>query len=155
MIALAIAGRAMPATVEDRVTILRRLMDVTREAGIPDNRVYLDPLVMTIATNTQCGVIALETIRRVRAEFPDAHITSGLSNVSYGLPVRGLINRTYLSLAIAAGLDAAIVDPLDRELKAALLATELLLGQDRHCLAYTRAFRQGLLEAPQPVAASA
>ena len=122
-------------------------------SGIADDRVYLDPLVMTIATNTEAAVIALETIRQVRAEFPDAHISCGLSNVSFGLPVRGLINRTFLSLAVSAGLDTAILDPLDRDLAAALLATELLLGRDKHCLGYTRAYRAGLLEAgPAPTA---
>ena len=58
---------------------------------------------------------------------------------------RSLVNRTYLTLAISAGLDCAILDPLDRDLKAALIATEMLLGRDRHCLGYTRAFRAGLL----------
>jgi 5-methyltetrahydrofolate--homocysteine methyltransferase len=81
----------------------------------------------------------------VKAEFPEVHMTQGLSNVSFGLPARSLVNRTYLTLAVEAGLDCAILDPLDRELRATLLATELLLGKDRHCLAYTRAFRAGLL----------
>jgi len=85
----------------------------------------------------------------VRAEFPGAHITAGLSNVSFGLPARHLVNRTFLALAVAAGMDSAIADPLDRELMAALKATELVLGRDRHCLAYTRAYRAGLL-APSP-----
>ena len=74
------------------------------------------------------GPITLDTIRAVRAEFPQAHISLGLSNVSFGLPVRSLVNRTFLTLAIAAGMDTAIIDPNDRELKAALFATDLLLG---------------------------
>ena len=69
----------------------------------------------------------------------------GLSNISFGLPARSYINRAFLTLALAAGLDSAIIDPLDREMMAILLAAELVLGRDRHCLSYTRAFRAGLL----------
>ena len=114
--------------------------------------VYVDALVMTIATNTEAGRATLDTIRGIRSEFPKAHISLGLSNVSFGLPVRSLVNRTFLTLAVAAGMDTAIIDPNDRELKAALFATDLLLGNDKHCLNYTRAFRKGLLEAPKPAA---
>jgi 5-methyltetrahydrofolate--homocysteine methyltransferase len=68
----------------------------------------------------------------------------GLSNISFGLPARSFINRAFLTLALQAGLDSAIIDPLDREMAAALVAAELVLGRDRHCLRYTRAFRAGL-----------
>ncbi len=128
---------------------MRKLFEATRSANVPDEKVYVDALVMTIATNTDAGRVTLDTIRAVRAEFPQAHISLGLSNVSFGLPVRSLVNRTFLTLAIAAGMDTAIIDPNDRELKAALLATDLLLGYDKHCLNYTRAYRKGLLEAPK------
>jgi 5-methyltetrahydrofolate--homocysteine methyltransferase len=108
---------------------------------VPDEKVYVDPLVMTIATNIEAGRIIFNTMRAIRAEFPQAHISCGLSNVSFGLPVRALINRTFLVLALEAGMDTAIVDPNDRELQAAMIAADLLLGQDKHCLRYTRAFR--------------
>jgi len=152
VIALAMDDKGIPDSVEKRLAVVRRLFEATRGAGVPDDKVYVDPLVMTIATNTDCGWIALDTIRAVRAEYPQAHISTGLSNVSFGLPMRSLINRTFLALALAAGMDTAIVDPLDRELKAALLATDLLLGRDKHCLAYTRAYRAGLLETTKPSA---
>jgi 5-methyltetrahydrofolate--homocysteine methyltransferase len=70
----------------------------------------------------------------------------GLSNISFGLPARKQINRTFLTLAMQAGLDSAIMDPLDKELVAAAITTELLLGQDKHCLNYVRASRKGLFE---------
>lgn len=147
VVALALDDAGIPATTDARMAVIRRLVRLTRDAGIPDPKVYVDPLVMTISTNVQSATIALDTMRAVRSEYPDVHMTSGLSNVSFGLPARSLVNRTYLALAVAAGLDSAILDPLDRELKASLLATELLLGRDRHCLAYTRAFRAGILGA--------
>lgn len=153
VVALALDNNGIPATTESRMAVIRRVVDATRGAGIPDERVYVDPLVMTISTNVQNANIAAATMRAIKAEFPDVHMTQGLSNVSFGLPSRRLINRTYLTLAIEAGLDCAILDPNDRELRATLLATELLLGRDRHCLAYTRAFRAGLL-GPAPVTSS-
>jgi 5-methyltetrahydrofolate corrinoid/iron sulfur protein methyltransferase len=147
VIALAMDDNGIPADADGRVAVVRKLFEVTRAAGVADEKVYVDALVMTIATNTEAGRMTLDTIRAVRAEFPKAHISLGLSNVSFGLPVRSLVNRTFLTLAVAAGMDTAIIDPNDRELKAALFATDLLLGQDKHCLNYTRAYRKGLLEA--------
>jgi len=146
IIALAMDDKGIPAEVEGRLAIVRRLIDETRGAGIPDEQVYVDPLVMTIGASSNAARVALGTVRAVKAEFPQVHFTSGLSNVSYGLPVRTLINRAFLTLMLEAGLDSAILDPLDRELRKALLAAEATLGIDRHCLNYTRAFRAGLLE---------
>jgi 5-methyltetrahydrofolate corrinoid/iron sulfur protein methyltransferase len=146
VIALCMDDKGIPTDVESRMAVARKLFEATRSAGVPDEKVYIDTLVLTIATDTNAGRVTLDTIRTVRAEFPQAHISLGLSNVSFGLPVRSLVNRTFLTLAIAAGMDTAIVDPNDREMRAALLATDLLLGQDKHCLNYTRAYRKGLLE---------
>jgi len=149
VIALALDDTGIPADAGQRMAVIRRLLEATREAGVKDSEVFVDPLVMAVSTAERAGLVALETIAAVRAEFPDAHITAGLSNVSFGLPARHLVNRTFLALAVAAGMDSAIADPLDRELMAALKATQLVLGRDRHCLAYTRAYRAGLL-VPSP-----
>jgi 5-methyltetrahydrofolate corrinoid/iron sulfur protein methyltransferase len=148
VIALAMDDKGVPSGVEDRLTVIKSVLDELHRAGVPDDRIYVDPLVMAIAANTESGRIALDAIRAVRVEFPDVHITSGLSNVSFGLPVRTLINQAFLTLALAAGLDTAILDPLDRELRKALLAAEVVLGRDRYCLNYTRAYRAGLLNRP-------
>lgn len=150
VIALCMDDKGIPATTEGRLEVLERLVAATRAAGIPDERLYIDPLAMTIATNINAGNIIFETIRCIRQLYPQAHMACGLSNVSFGLPVRSLINRTFLALAISAGLDAAIIDPNDRELQAAMYAAELLLGKDKHCLNYTRAYRAGKLEAAAP-----
>ncbi len=146
VIALAMDDKGIPADVEGRLAIVQRLLAETRAAGIPDDQVYVDPLVMTIGASGNAARVALSTVRSVKAAFPSVHFTSGLSNVSYGLPVRTLINRAFLTLMLEAGLDSAILDPLDKELRKALLAAEAVLGIDRHCLNYTRAFRAGILE---------
>jgi 5-methyltetrahydrofolate--homocysteine methyltransferase len=143
VIALAMDENGIPKGVDERLTVVRRLMDRTRDAGLPDEKVYIDALVMAISTNIESGKIALETMRAVRTEFPKTHLCAGLSNISFGLPARHLVNRVFLTLALAAGLDAAILDPFDRELRGEMLAAELVLGRDRHCLNYTRSYREG------------
>lgn len=146
VIALAMDDKKIPDTTEKRLEIIDKVMAATRAAGVRDDKVYVDPLVMTIATANQSAVIAYETIRAVHEHYPDVHFTMGLSNISFGLPARKQINRAFLILAMHNGLDSAILDPLDKELMAAIMTTNLLLGRDKHCLNYIRASRKGLFE---------
>jgi 5-methyltetrahydrofolate--homocysteine methyltransferase len=141
IIALALdeSKTGMPKTLEERLENIRRVMDAASAYGIPEERLFIDPLIMSVATDDTAGVAALEAIRAIRAAYPAAHITGGLSNVSFGLPNRELINRTFLTLAIAAGMDSAVVNPANRALVESLKATELLLGKDRFCRSYTKA----------------
>jgi 5-methyltetrahydrofolate--homocysteine methyltransferase len=143
-IVLAMDDAGIPETCQGRMQVLREVMAVVRDHGVPDEHLYLDPLAMTLATNTGSALITLETMHAIHHEFPEAHLTLGLSNASFGLPARSNINRVFLVLAMAAGLDSAILDPLDRDLRSTLISARLVLGQDRHCLEYTRAFRAGL-----------
>ncbi len=144
VIALAMDATKIPETSAERVAVIHTVMEATRAAGVPDEHVYVDSLALTIGTNTESGPTFFDTLRAVHAAYPEVHLTAGLSNISFGLPARSFINRAFLTLALAAGLDAAILDPLDQELKAALLAAELVLGRDRYCLNYTRAYRAGV-----------
>jgi 5-methyltetrahydrofolate--homocysteine methyltransferase len=89
----------------------------------------------------------MDAVRRIKAESPDVHITSGLSNISYGMPARGLINRNFLTLALGAGMDSAIMDPMNRAIMENIYATEALLGQDRFGRRYNKAYRSGLIGA--------
>jgi len=146
VIALAMDDKKVPETYEKRLEIIDTVMAATRAAGVADSKVYVDPLAMTIATANQSAVMACETIRTVKAKYPEVHFTMGLSNISFGLPARKQVNRAFLTLAMQAGLDCAILDPLDRELQATIVTTEMLLGQDRHCLNYVRASRKGLFD---------
>lgn len=149
VIALAMDEKKIPETSEKRFEVVTRIITKTRSMGVPDSNLYFDPLAMTISTNTQSAMIAFETMRRVREAYPEAHLTIGLSNISFGLPGRSFVNRYFLSLAMQAGLDSAILDPLDREIQAAILTSELLLGRDNHCLNFIRASRKGLFEKPE------
>ncbi len=149
VIALAMDEKKIPETAEKRFEIVAKIVTEARAHGVPDSNLYFDPLAMTLSTNTQSGQIAFEVMRRVKQEYPEAHLTIGLSNISFGLPARSFVNRYFLGLAIQAGLDSAILDPLDRDIQAAILATELVLGNDKHCLNYIRASRKGLFDKPE------
>ncbi len=146
VIALAMDANKIPETSSERLEVIRTVIKETRAQGVPDDHLYVDPLAMTIATNTQSAATAVETVQLVKHQFPEVHFTIGLSNISFGLPNRGYVNRSFLTLLMQAGLDSAILDPLDREMQKTILATELLLGQDQHCLNYIRASRKGLFD---------
>ncbi|MDR1586261.1 MAG: dihydropteroate synthase [Treponema sp.] len=145
VIALALdeSKTGMPKTIAERMENIRRVMEAAASYGIPEERLFIDPLVMSVATDDTAGAAVLEAIRAIRAAWPRAHITGGLSNVSFALPNRELVNRTFLTLAIAAGMDSAVVNPANKALIESLKATELILGNDRFCRAYTKAARAG------------
>lgn len=146
VIALAMDDKKIPETFEKRMEVIDNVLEHTRAAGVADDKIYVDPLAMTIATMNQSAVIARDTIRAVHEKYPEVHFTMGLSNISFGLPARKQVNRGLLILAMQAGLDSAILDPLDKELSAAIVTTELLLGKDKHCMNYLKASRKGLFE---------
>lgn len=141
VIALALdeSKSGMPKSNEERMENIAKIFEATRAAGIEDSKVYVDPLIMAVATDNQAGVICFDCIRKIRAEYPEAHITGGLSNISFGLPNRALINRTFLTLAIEAGMDSAVVNPANTALIESMKATDVLLGRDRFCRKYTKA----------------
>ncbi|HCX65232.1 MAG TPA: methyltetrahydrofolate--corrinoid methyltransferase [Eubacteriaceae bacterium] len=143
VIALALdeSKSGMPKTVEERLTVLESIFKATRSFGIDDEKIFIDPLIMAVSTDQSAGKTVLDCIEQIHASYPKAHITGGLSNISFGLPNRTLINRTFLSLAMAAGMDSAVVNPSNVALLETLHATELLLGKDKFCRNYTTAFK--------------
>ncbi|MGA2403235.1 MAG: dihydropteroate synthase [Syntrophobacteraceae bacterium] len=143
LIVLPLDDNGIPQTSDGRLAIVRRLVEMTRNGGLPDEKLYVDPLVMAISTGTENGNITLETCRKIREEFPGVHLTCGLSNISFGMPLRSILNQAFVVLAIQAGMDSAIVNPEERELRGIMMAAETVLGKDRHCLNFNRAFRAG------------
>jgi 5-methyltetrahydrofolate--homocysteine methyltransferase len=114
--------------------------------GIEADNIYVDPLVMSISTGQDGGVVTLKTIEGIREISPDIHTICGLSNISFGVPVRKLLNRTFLTMAMTVGLDAVILDPLDKHMMASLLAANAILGADTFCRDYIAAYRNQMLE---------
>lgn len=149
LIVLALDDNGIPRTSEGRLAIVRRLVAMTRAGGLPDRKLFVDPLVMAISTGTDNGNVTLETCRKIREEFPEVHLTCGLSNISFGMPLRSLLNQAFMVLLAQAGVDSVIINPEERELRGIMFAAETLLGKDRHCLNFNRAFRAGKI-GPKP-----
>lgn len=146
IVALCMDDNGMPETVEDRVVIAQRLISKLTKEGVALSDIYIDPMIRPVGTGSHYGVVAIETIRKVKAEFPEAHIACGLSNISFGIPARKIMNQAFLIAAMAAGMDGAIMDPLDKKLMTFLYAGEALLGTDDFCMNYLMKFREGSLE---------
>ncbi len=145
LIVLTCDDDGIPTTVEKRMEILDRLIAMTRNGGLPDKKLHIDPLVGTISTNTESGNMAFDAMRQILKKYPDVHITGGLSNISFGLPARSIVNQAFAVLAIAAGMDSAIIDPENEELKSIIYAADMVLGKDRFCSRFTKAFRAGII----------
>jgi cobalamin-dependent methionine synthase I len=103
--------------------------------GIKAEQMLFDPLALPIAVDTRQGLVTLKTIEQIKSRYPDAGVVMGLSNISYGLPERKLVNRAFLLMAAYAGLDAAIVDPLDNKAMSLIKAADMLVGKDPSCRA--------------------
>jgi 5-methyltetrahydrofolate--homocysteine methyltransferase len=142
VLALAMDDSGITKTVEERFTVARKLIETLCAKGVAPDKIFLDPLIQPVSVQNDFGLIALEVIRRVKQQFPEVNTICGLSNVSFGLPQRTKLNRYFLTMAMAAGLDSAILDPLDSELMDAIKTSEALLGKDRFCQNYIKAFRE-------------
>ena len=116
------------------------------EDGIQYENMYIDPLIQPISTDSNMGLVALNTIANIKQNFPEVHFMCGLSNISFGLPNRGLLNRTYLAMCMHAGLDGAVLDPGNSKMMSMIFAGEALLNKDRFTKKYLKAHRKGLLE---------
>jgi 5-methyltetrahydrofolate corrinoid/iron sulfur protein methyltransferase len=143
VIALCQAGDAMAETAEAKVRMAAQLVEKATSGGLPLGDLFIDPLVYPLSTNTGSALATLEAIDKIMGQFPGVHTTCGLTNVSYGLPQRKLVNRTFLVAAILRGLDSAILDPTDQQLYGSLKAALMVAGKDEFCLGYITAFREG------------
>jgi len=146
VVGLCMDEAGVPATAAARLEMARRLIDEVERRGVSRDRLYLDALVEPISVKPRAGLIGLETIKAIRSELPGAKTVICLSAISFGLPARRLLNRTYLSLLLHSGVDAILLDPLDGRLVATLKAARALLGRDAHGLEYIDAYRAKQLE---------
>ena len=132
-------------SAQAKVELAGRLVETVTAAGVPLGDLYLDPLIFPLANDINSGVNVLQAISRIMKDYPGVHTICGLTNISYGLPNRKLINRTFLTAAIASGMDSAILDPTDRDLYRVLKTAVMVMGQDDFCMDYIKAYRQGRL----------
>ena len=139
VIALTMDDEGTPNNVDRRIAIAHKIIERAEAIGIPREDVIVDCLVMTVATDTFAAVTTFNTIRRVREEL-GVNQSLGASNVSFGLPEREVLNNSFLTLAINAGVNCPVVNVA--KVRSAILATEVLMGRDRYALRYIRAYRQ-------------
>jgi len=145
VIALCIDDAGMPQSVDDRLRIATSLFNRLTKEGVAGEDILIDPCIFPVSVDNKNGITALDSIAEIKKSVEGAGTVCGLSNVSYGLPERKLLNQTFLVMAMARGLDAAILDPLDKRLMAGLTAAEALRGSDEYCMNYIQAQRDGKL----------
>ncbi len=148
VVALLCSDEGIPKDAAKRIENFKKLMDRAAKFDIAPNRLYIDPLVEGLATNNSSLLTFAEACRGILAIEPNVQITSGLSNISYGLPLRKSINMSFMTLAMQAGMDSAIVDPTNRDMMGIIYATAALLGQDDFCMEYIGAYRDNLFGPP-------
>ncbi|GAG85528.1 unnamed protein product, partial [marine sediment metagenome] len=145
VVALVMDERGIPDNSKTRVEIAKKLIKVLTDVGVPLKDIFIDPLVVPIGTSDKNGLITMETIRRVKGSHPEVKIVTGLSNISFGLPERKLINQVFMILTMGCGMDAAIIDPTDKRMMAIVKTAITLLGEDNFCSGYIQAYREGKL----------
>lgn len=147
VVALCMQDGGMPETIDDRLEVAEKLVSGLTHAGVATGDIYLDPLIKPLGVDPNFGLQAMETTRLLREKFPKVHVVSGLSNISFGLPERRVINRAFMVMSVAMGMDAFILDPLDQDMMSLLLASNALTGQDEYCMDYIAGVRAGKVRA--------
>jgi 5-methyltetrahydrofolate--homocysteine methyltransferase len=143
VIALAMDDSGIPPQPADRLAVCERILTAANKAGVKEEQIFFDPLVLPMCSDVAQPQITYETLREIKKQFPKAKTTLGLSNVSHGLPQRRTVNQAFLLGALSNGLDSAICDPTIKEIRWGMTMGTLLAGKDRHCRGYSRRIRKG------------
>ena len=134
----------IPKSGEQRLEVFAAIMEKARAYKIDPSRLHIDPLVEMLCTSEDGVNVILDVIRKIKAQYPDIHVTGGASNISFNLPARKFVNQAFLVLAMSAGMDSAIINPLHKHMMGLIYATEALMGRDEYCMAYINGYREGL-----------
>ena len=134
----------IPKCAADRLKVFDYIMEKAEEYKISPSRLHIDPLVEMLCTSEDGIAMNVEVISTIRKQYPDIHIEAAVSNISFNLPVRKMVNLGFVVLAMNAGLDSAILDPTNRDMMGVIYATEALLGLDDYCMEYISAYREGI-----------
>jgi 5-methyltetrahydrofolate--homocysteine methyltransferase len=143
VVALLIDDNGIPDSIGRRIQILDSLVKKLQTNGTKIEDIYVDPCIFPISTDGKNCIEATEAIKQIKNKYSGIKTIIGLSNISFGLPVRSLINQAFLVLCIKAGLDAALIDPLDKKMISLMYAANALLNKDDYCMEYITAAREG------------
>lgn len=141
VIALCMGPDGIPTDPERRLANAEAALEAALQAGMSPEDILFDPLVMTVGADDQAALTVLETVRRLRALFPDHTITGGASNISFGMPNRPVLNAHFLAVATVLGMNLPITDPTDPNLRFGLLSGTIFLGRDARTRQYMRYHR--------------
>jgi len=139
VIGLTMDDEGIPSTPEKRLAVARKIIERAEALGIPREDVVIDCLALTVGADSNAGRVTLDAIRMVREEL-GVNMTLGASNISFGLPERGVINQVFLGMVILEGVNCPIVDAA--KVRPAVLAADLILGRDAYGMRYIRAYKQ-------------
>lgn len=142
IIALCLDENGLPSSPQKEIDVVKKIINELKTNGISEKEVFIDPLVRPIGTDSNAGLLFLKSLEGIKNEFPEIKTIAGISNISFGLPNRKLLNRAFFIIASYIGLDAAIIDPLDEELMDFLFSTQAILGKDNYCSNYLKHFRK-------------
>ncbi len=146
VVALCISDDGMPTGVDDRVERAGKLIEAVTSAGRAVEDIIVDPCFVPVSAEPAAGANVCEAIAKIRAAHPGVHAGGGLSNASFGLPNRRLVNLAMVTAAVSAGMDAALIDPCTPMMVPLILAAEVVNGADEWCANYVAAFREGKLD---------
>ncbi len=145
IVALCISDEGMPKGVDEIMANADKLINGLTGVNVPIDHIYIDPLVKPISVDESNGLEALDAIQLIMKEYPGVHTVWGNSNLSFGLPKRWMLNQLLAVAAITRGLDAAILDPMDKRLMAFIIAAETIAGKDESCMQFLKAYRNKTL----------
>ncbi len=143
IIALCMDEGGIPTQAEERLLIAQKITETLTSQGVAEEEIFFDPIIRPVGAEPEAGKVALETIALIKEKIPRVKTICGLSNISFGLPIRGLLNSVFLALAMGKGLDGAILDPTDKRIQEVLIASGVLTAEDPYSLNYIRAYREG------------
>jgi len=145
VIGLAMDESGIPKTPQLRLQVAKKILGRAQDHGIDPADVVIDPLVLPVGASPKAGRTVLETLRLLNEEL-GVNTVCGASNVSFGLPDRPALNSAFLSMTVASGITAVIANPLEAVSQAGILAGDLLMGNDEHCMNWITAHRKQISE---------
>ena len=145
VVGLCLSDEGVPASAEERFAVAKKMYELVTAAGLPPADLWVDPLVLTVSADSNAGLVTMGTLKMVKAQL-DCRTIGGLSNVSFGLPNRPLLNRTFVAMCMGLGIDGAVLDVRNTAMLATVKAGQALRGEDPYCGNYLKAHRAGLLE---------
>ena len=148
VVALCMSDKGMPQTANDRLKIAEKMVNALVQNNVSSENIFVDPLVQPLSVNDLFGLEFLNAIELIMKRFQGVHTVCGLSNI---LPARKFMNQAFMAIAIAKGLDSAIINPLDKKMMANIIAAEALVGKNKFCTNYIATYRTQMFDAERVI----